>query len=209
MKKWHQFVFYDKLSKCLLSLFDVSAVCMLTIKVSQWARENFCRFRKQYIDRGCRLPQVLIAVRTGEIYCVIVWYVWKRGNYFQEIWVPGLGHLLFFAWRNRTKSHHSMCSSVASTCFYTYTKTLLLTTSYLFSILIDETPYFVGIVDDMDSIFVRESSIGSVLNIFYPLTIEVVDQIWPNFGAPQWGVWPKILLKSQMPHICPGFSPQA
>ena len=81
----------------------------------------------------------------------------------------------FFAWRNRTKSHHSMCSSVASTCFYIYTKTLLLTTSYLFSILIDETPYFVGIVDDMDSIFVRESSIGSVLNIFYPLTLEVGD----------------------------------
>ena len=40
---------------------------------------------------------------------------------------------------------------------------------------------------------------GSALGIF--------DLIWPSFGAPQWGFWPKILLKSQMPHICPGSPP--
>ena len=48
------------------------------------------------------------------------------------------------------------------------------TSHYSFSILIDGTPgYFVGIVwivDDMDSLFVRGSSVGSLLNIFYPLT---------------------------------------
>ena len=44
---------------------------------------------------------------------------------------------------------------------------------YSFSKLIDGTPYFVGIgwiVDDMDSLFLRESSVGSLLNTFYPLT---------------------------------------
>ena len=52
-----------------------------------------------------------------------------------------------------------------STCFYIYTKTLLLTTHY--SILIDGTHYFVGIVwivDNMDSLFGGESSVGSLLN---------------------------------------------
>ena len=48
------------------------------------------------------------------------------------------------------------------------------TSHYSFSILIDGKPgYFVGIVwivDDIDSLFVRESSVGSLLNIFYPLT---------------------------------------
>ena len=57
------------------------------------------------------------------------------------------------------------------------------TSHYSFSILIDGTPYmyFVGIVwivDDMDSLFVRESSVGSLLNIFYPLTRwGIFDQI--------------------------------
>ena len=64
------------------------------------------------------------------------------------------------------------------------------------------------IVDDMDSLFVRESSVGSLLNIFYPLTKwGIFDQIWPNDGAPRWGFWSKILLKNQMPHICPGSPP--
>ena len=49
------------------------------------------------------------------------------------------------------------------------------------SIGIDGTPYFVGIVwivDDMDSLFVRESNVGSLLNIFYPLTKwGIFDQI--------------------------------
>ena len=43
------------------------------------------------------------------------------------------------------------------------------TSHFLFLILIDGTPYFVGIVwivDDMDSLFVRESSVGSLLNAF-------------------------------------------
>ena len=33
---------------------------------------------------------------------------------------------------------------------------------YSFSKLIDGTLYFVGIVDDMDSLFVRKSSVGSL-----------------------------------------------
>ena len=41
---------------------------------------------------------------------------------------------------------------------------------YSFSILIDGTPYFVGIIEDVDSHFVRESSVGSLLNIFLSLT---------------------------------------
>ena len=96
------------------------------------------------------------------------------------------------------------------TCFYTYTK-------HFFSLLIfninwwNTFSYFVGIVwivVDMDSLFIRESSVGSLLNICYPLTRwGIYDQIWPNFGAPQWGFWPKIFLKSQMPHICPGSPP--
>ena len=35
----------------------------------------------------------------------------------------------------------------------------------------------------------------------------IFDLIWPSFGAPRWGLWPKNLLKSQMPHICPGSPP--
>ena len=65
------------------------------------------------------------------------------------------------------------------------------------------TPYFVGIVwtvDDMDSLFVRESGVGSLLNIFYPLTKwGIFDQIWPNFGAPRWGFWPKFFWKIKCP----------
>ena len=82
------------------------------------------------------------------------------------------------------------------------------TSHYSFSTLIDGTPYFVGIVVDVDSLLIRESSVGSLLNIFHPLTRwGIFDQIWPNFGAPRWGLWPKILLKSRMPHICPGSPP--
>ena len=52
------------------------------------------------------------------------------------------------------------------------------TSHYSFSILIDGTSYFVGIVNDMDSLFVRESSVGSLLNIFHPLTRwGIFDQI--------------------------------
>ena len=147
-----------------------------------------------------------------------------------------------------------------------------------------------GIVDNIDSLFLRESSVGILLNILYPLTrrmpllkitsacrtwivlrkspncwmgsnfyiiatptfcccpahfrrrIKLVCEqdgahykkwvwrrckdyspfhssvifvvlpqvgdiwsglIWPNFGAPRWEFWPKILMKSQMSHICP------
>ena len=77
---------------------------------------------------------------------------------------------------------------------------------------------------NIDSLFVRESSVGILLNVFYPLTrrmpllkitsacrtklkVEIFDLIWPNFGALRWGFWLKILLKSQMPHICPGSPP--
>ena len=37
--------------------------------------------------------------------------------------------------------------------------------------------------------------------------VGIFDLIWPNFWAPQWGFWPKILLKSQMPHIARGPPP--
>ena len=65
-----------------------------------------------------------------------------------------------------------------STFLYLYKNT---TSHYSFSILIDGTPYFVRIVwivDDMDSLFVRKSSVGGLLNIFYPLTRwGIFDQI--------------------------------
>ena len=34
--------------------------------------------------------------------------------------------------------------------------------------------------------------------------LGIFDLIWPSFGAPTWGFWPKNILKSQTPHICPG-----
>ena len=37
--------------------------------------------------------------------------------------------------------------------------------------------------------------------------LGIFDLIWPSFGAPQWGFWPKLLLKGQMPHICPRSHP--
>ena len=37
--------------------------------------------------------------------------------------------------------------------------------------------------------------------------VGIFDLIWPNFGAPWQEFWPKILLKSQIPHVCPGSSP--
>ena len=80
------------------------------------------------------------------------------------------------------------------------------------------------LISNIDSLFVRESSVGILLNIFYPLTrrmpllkmtsacriklkVGIFDLIWPNFGALRWGFWLKILLKSQMLHICPGSPP--
>ena len=48
------------------------------------------------------------------------------------------------------------------------------TSHYLSSILTDGTPYFAGIVDDMDSLFVSECSVGNVL-IF--LSIGLVGDI--------------------------------
>jgi len=55
-KNWHQFVFYDnKLSNFPLSFADASykfqihmSVRILTIKFSQWARINFCSYRKNF-----------------------------------------------------------------------------------------------------------------------------------------------------------------
>ena len=78
MKNWHQFVFYDnKLSLCPLSLLDAShkslihvSVRILTIKISQWARENFCSYRKSSIwpwssekySVACRFHNSLLGV---------------------------------------------------------------------------------------------------------------------------------------------------
>ena len=95
---------------------------------------------------------------------------------------PRAGTCAFFARRNRTKSHHSMCLSVfradtyksperqlfsmevsTSVFLYLYKNT---TSHYLFSILTDGTPYFAGIVDDMDSLFVSECSVGNLLHFF-------------------------------------------
>ena len=58
IKNWHQFVFYgNKWSNCPLSLADAShefqihvSVRILTIKISQWARENFCSYRKKRVS---------------------------------------------------------------------------------------------------------------------------------------------------------------
>ena len=54
-KNWRQFVFYDnKLSNYALSLADAShefqiyvSVRILTTKINQWARVNFCSYRKK------------------------------------------------------------------------------------------------------------------------------------------------------------------
>ena len=52
------------------------------------------------------------------------------------------------------------------------------TSHYLFSILTDGTLYFVGIVDDMDSLVISECSVGNLLIFFYPLTRwGIFDQI--------------------------------
>ena len=52
------------------------------------------------------------------------------------------------------------------------------TSHYSFSTLIDGTPYFVAIVVDVDLLFIRESNVESLLNIFYSLTRwGIFDQI--------------------------------
>ena len=79
-------------------------------------------------------------------------------------------------------SHEAVCGIVClglnggkHLFLYLYKNT---TSHNSFSILIDGTPYFVGIVDDMELLFVRESSVGSLLSIFYPLTRwGIFDQI--------------------------------
>ena len=60
LKNWQQFVFYDnKLSNFPLSLTDASdefqihvSVRILTIKINQWARVNFCSYRKYMLLAG-------------------------------------------------------------------------------------------------------------------------------------------------------------
>ena len=106
---------------------------------------------------------------------------------------PRVRTFAFFTRRNRMKSHHSMYSSVFRAarkalkdgCFqwrykhfflYLYKNT---TSHYLFSILIDGTPYFAGIVDDMDLVFISKCGVGSLtINFFYPL--------------PRWGIFDQI-----------------
>ena len=106
---------------------------------------------------------------------------------------PRVGTFAIFARRNRTKSHHPTCSSLcstaikalkdgtlflmeASTCFYIYTKILLVATHFQY--YSNGTPYFVGIVcivDDMDSLFVRESSVWKSIKYF--LSIDWMGDI--------------------------------
>ena len=125
---------------------------------------------------------------------------------------PRVGTFAFNAQGNRTKSHHPMCLSVCSaaikalkdsclfvevsTCFYIYKNT---TSHHSFSILIDGTPYIVGIVwivDDMDSLFVRESSVGSQIFFIHWLGggyLIRFDQILGHHVRR--GFWPKFFWK--------------
>ena len=57
-------------------------------------------------------------------------------------------------------------SMEVSTSFYTCNLYKNTTSYYLSSILTDGTPYFAGIVDDMDSLYVSECSVGNVLIFF-------------------------------------------
>ena len=67
---------------------------------------------------------------------------------------PRVGTFAFFARRNRTNSHHPMCSSVCSVTikalkalvFIFIQKHYFSPSHYSFSILIDGTSYFAGIV---------------------------------------------------------------
>ena len=119
-----------------------------------------------------------------------MWGIWPLlpsppSEIWLRIWAPGWGRLLFLHGR-MGPSHIVPCVRLCashlgievglflidvSTCFYIYTKTLLLATHSQYKLM---------------------EKVG------------IFDLIWPNFGAPRWGFWPKILLKSQMPHICPG-----
>ena len=97
---------------------------------------------------------------------------------------PRVGTFAFSARRNGTKSHRTMCSSVhwsswkLSTAVSNrgkntfYTKTLVLTTHFQYKLMEHLTLWgFCGLlILNIDSLFVRESSIGILLNIFYPLT---------------------------------------
>ena len=104
------------------------------------------------------------------------------GNWLR-IWVLGWVHLLFLP-GGIGPSHIVPCASLCAVrlwkpwrpvvsnggkhlFLYLYKNTI---SHHSFSILIDGTPYCVWIVDITDSLFVRESSVGSLWNIFYPLT---------------------------------------
>ena len=72
-----------------------------------------------------------------------------------------------------------------------YTETLLLTTHFQFKLMEHLTWWGLLII----STHFSSQSVGRW---------KIFDLIWPNFGVPWWGIWPKILLKSQKPQICPG-----
>ena len=72
-----------------------------------------------------------------------------------------------------------------------YTETLLLTTHFQFKLMEHLTWWGLLII----STHFSSQSVGRW---------KIFDLIWANFGVPWWGIWPKILLKSQMPQICLG-----
>ena len=97
---------------------------------------------------------------------------------------PRVGKFAFSARRNGTKSHRTMCSSVRRSSWKlstavsnrgkstVYTKTLVLITHFQYELMEHLTLWGLCglLILNIDSLFVRESSVGILLNIFYPLT---------------------------------------
>ena len=87
---------------------------------------------------------------------------------------PRVGTFAFSARRNGTKSHRTICSSVIQLLLIEvkallYTKTLVLTTYFQYK-LMEHLTLCGLLILNIDSLFVRESTVGILLNIFYPLT---------------------------------------
>ena len=148
-----------------------------------------------------------------------MWGIWpllpsSPSGIWPRIWVLGWLHLLFYAEEWDQLRHIVPCACLCashlaievvwlnperpfsievSICFYIYTKTLLLTTHFQYKLMKYLTLW--GLLIISTRVFVRKSSAGRW---------GLFNLIWSNFGIPRWGFWPKILLKSQMPHICLG-----
>ena len=137
----------------------------------------------RYRRKRAKTPGIIYVGHLTSIAFLTLWNLTKNPGARVETFA-------FFAWNNRASRIISVCSAAIKAlkngCFngskhlflYLYRST---TFHYPFSILIEGTCYLVGIVwivDDMDSLYVWESSLGSLLNIFYSLIRwGIFDQI--------------------------------